>query len=778
MNLSSRTLRRRRGLIAAAAAGALITGGVAATPASAFIGDPGTGTAPVTDAPDLVSVSVAPNNSIGPSGQERLEFCFDEALNGPGNADAFYAFTYDSARFYRGTSTTFDPTTGAKCVVVSFRAAVSFNTQGSVGAVTAGAVTNTGSIDNYYSSAPIGGSTLTGRATDSSGDAVNLTTGPDLIKVVPDSTNNTVSYFFDQAVDPDPAHVDGSGFAIVDDSGQETWGLSSAPILHPGSVGPDPVVSAPTSAEGDTEVRVQFPAGTLVGNKIRYSVAAGAVQTPAADGLSSGTASVVAAGDVTPAPAGVISLGDGTRPVLTRVTRSGTQFTLTYSKPSGPVNGTRIAAVLDDGYVEYADSAPFVNNTNNQSVTVSFAPNTPVTLEPTSVVRIVSETGAASDPTSGSPAPVSAANVGSGSSVKPGYTDGPDLLTTTLDPGTDQATFNYDEAIDPAYYASLAPGAAASLFYLVIGNGTPEGGTAFGEALDDHVKITYGNDFTAGVGVANVFATAVDKLGNPSVFGSVGTEIVRPLAPPTLVDDPASVAVGHSTTVGVLANDTTNGSATITVGTLPSGISATVTADHKVNVSVASTYSGAGSVSIPYTVTDAGGTATGHIVLTITGRATAPRAGADSAAIAPGASSSIDVLINDTFSGVPTLAITSTPPGITATVTSDQKVTVSVAASYAGTSPATVAYSLTDAGGRATGHIAITIPLAAAPPGGPGQGTAPPVAPGSATCTADMNKVHSLKAKIKKAKKKHQNASVKKLKKKLKRAKQAAKSAC
>jgi hypothetical protein len=601
---------------------------LSAGPANAFIGTPGTGVAPQTDAPDLISAEVKPDSAVGD--QERIKFCFDEALNAPGTAGSFYAATYDAGRVLKGTAITYEPGTDAKCVVVSFHANVDLLRDGSVGYVNAGAVANTSSRPNTFGSAPLANSSLH--------QVAGQTTGPDLIGAVTDGANNSVTYTFDQPIQNTAALVFGDQFGVVDDFGAEVFGQDGA------TGGKEPVVLA-----NRTQVRVFFTkAQADVTNKTRFFVTtrnrvatagAGATAVSAVRGMpfdahTTATAPSTPCGLgnataclATPAPDAVISTGTSNRPVLASVTPVGQQFELQYTRPTPSVDASKVIAVLDDGNtVAGVGSSVVGSDFTRWNVNFGSAVNRKIT----AVVRIVSRTGAAKDPNTQEAAPISVANVGNGAPMRPGYTNGPDLLTATLDPVTSQATFTYDEPIDTNAVGS------ADHFYLLVRNGNPIPGASIGEAQDNHVKVRYGQIFDGASGIAIGAYAVSDMLGNPALYSSVSTTIVPAGGGPVTVPDAVTVQRGSSATVEPLRNDTITGTARVTMAATPAGITALVGANNVVTIAVAADYAGPGSVPLTYTVVDDNGQADGTITVTIAGSSSDPTTLCGKATIAVG----------------------------------------------------------------------------------------------------------------------------------------------
>lgn len=501
------TRRLRYGLVGVATAALLGTSLGVTTPAQSFVGGPGNGGAPQTDAPDLLSVTLRDDNEVNV--QMRAAFCFDEQLAAAPPGGNFYVKTYDAGRYLQGLGTATidpDPAKLGRCAIVSFPPTIDLETQGSIGEVDQGAVQNLLGTPNVYSNAPISNSTLS--------QAPGRSTGPDLLSIVTDNTQNSVTYTFDQEVSTNPAHVDASRFGLVSDDGLEN--PSGAPLSA--TVLPDL-----------KRVRVVFPDGTNVANKIRYYVRSGAVRTQAQTGITGGSSPASSCGlgggaacYSTPAPDGVVSTGTGSLPVLTNATfDSSGQFRVTYSRPTGVFTPGLVYAVLDNGNVEAAQNAQFIDA---QTRVLSFDPNGQVAAEPSAVVKLVSRTGAATDPNPpNTGAPISAVNVGPGAPMKPGYTNAPDLLRTEMNEVTSQATFIYDEVYDQ----TNLPG-TASAFQLLVQNGVPTPGNTFAGhqpvGAPTRLLVSYPSLSSANVGVGMGTNQTRDRLGNPTPYSSVSRD--------------------------------------------------------------------------------------------------------------------------------------------------------------------------------------------------------------------------------------------------------------
>ena len=494
-----RATRLRGSKIAVAGIVAATSLGGAAT-AYAFIGAPGTGAAPTTNNPDLRSVTLSADNAYGD--REVAKYCFDEPLQAPFTATNFYVKTYDASRFLQGKTATIDAA-NVNCVNVAFNPNVDLTQLASVGEVDAGAARNAGGQANYFSSAPVTGSQLKQQA--------GITTGPDLIGAKKlDGSNNQVLFEFDQPVDRtdtadpvgQPDNVLPGRFLAVDNGGNDV----AATV-------------ATVDAATQRKVTVTFPPATDLG-AARFAVQRGAVRTLPQDG-----ALIDGETPYTLGPEGAIANASSNRPELAsaepRVDGS-SQVVLTYTDEiSDTFAAGGIFAVLDNGDVVAATGSQSISSQTKQRL-VSFPATSAAALEPSAIVAIVSRTGAAKTRQGGLDAPVSRVNVGPGAPSTPGFTNAPDLVSTTIDSTASQAIFKYDEKVLPTGTG------AASGFRLLIPNGAPINGSSVSgyDSTGTQVFVSYAGNVTGAVGVGSGVASVRDSLGNPSPYSSVSTTLV------------------------------------------------------------------------------------------------------------------------------------------------------------------------------------------------------------------------------------------------------------
>ncbi len=308
--------------------------------------------------------------------------------------------------------------------------------------------------------------------------------------------------------------------------------------------------------------------------------------------------------------------------------------------------------------------------------------------------------------------------------------------------GTDSVTYTETDANGLTASATLAltvlpapvtvPDAATvaqggSVLIDVLGNDTGNGLTlravtppANGTATLQDGKVRYTP--AAGYAGPDTFSYIVTDGTGVMATGAVAVTVTAPAVPPVTMADQASTPQGASVLIDVLNNDT--GTAlTLTGVTLP-GSGTAVIQNNQVRYTPAAGFVGGDAFS--YTVRDADGlTATGAVAVTVTA-VTAPAgpvAGADSATTAAGIPVLIDVLADDTGTGLVLTAVGQAADGV-ATIVGSQ-VLYTPAAGFSGADA--FSYTVRDADGlTATGAVAVTVTAV----------TAGPVAGGASATTA------------------------------------------
>lgn len=143
--------RRGKRLIAATTAIAATAG-----TAVAFVGTPGTGAPPTSDAPDLISATITrvvdPQSPLGP--QARV--CFDEIIQSFPNPNFVLLEQYDSDKNIQSNNITLDNSDN-KCAIATFPLGVDIE-QATVLQAQTGAVADSGGSNNPAGAAPLQGS--------------------------------------------------------------------------------------------------------------------------------------------------------------------------------------------------------------------------------------------------------------------------------------------------------------------------------------------------------------------------------------------------------------------------------------------------------------------------------------------------------------------------------------------------------------------------------------------------------------------------------------------
>jgi hypothetical protein len=214
----------------------------------------------------------------------------------------------------------------------------------------------------------------------------------------------------------------------------------------------------------------------------------------------------------------------------------------------------------------------------------------------------------------------------------------------------------------------------------------------FGAATIESGKIRY----TPGVGYTgpDSFSYTETDINGQTASTSVSITVVSAVIAPAPATDSATVVQGASVLIDVLNNDVGTGLTLTTAGTPGHGTA--VIQGGKILYIAAGNYFGADSFS--YTVTGQTGlTGTGTVNVTVT--EIPPVANPDNATVAAGASVLVDVLANDTGTGI-TLTSVGTPAHGNASI-QNGKLLYTAAETYAGSD--TVSYLVTDAAGETTG---------------------------------------------------------------------------
>ena len=225
---------------------------------------------------------------------------------------------------------------------------------------------------------------------------------------------------------------------------------------------------------------------------------------------------------------------------------------------------------------------------------------------------------------------------------------------------------------------------------------------------DGMVRYTPDPDFAG----ADTFDYTVDDGTGNSDTGSVAVTVTPVNDPPTAVDDVLVTLRNTAGSVAVLENDSDVDGDMLAVGSVstPAHGTATLGADGTITYQPASGYVGADAFD--YSIGDgAGGSASGHVAVTVVSVNAPPVAGDDSAAVAEDGSASIDVLANDIDPDGGALSVTAVgqPSHGSTALAADGTVTYVPVANYNG--PDAFGYSIADSIGfadSATVNVTVT----------------------------------------------------------------------
>jgi len=197
------------GIAAVAVVGASITA------ADARIPGVGNGIQVTTDAPDLRTVKIVDNDL------KRVQYCYDQPINGTPAANRFILQTYDANRFLQGQSVAVDADSQS-CARVTFAGGADLQ-QATIGTDISGGAVDASNRPSTIGTEPLGGS----GATPMSG----RTTAPDLVSAAidgnpaPGGAGGTIRYTFDEAIDPALVPV-AANFRFYDEAGNTRVGTA------------------------------------------------------------------------------------------------------------------------------------------------------------------------------------------------------------------------------------------------------------------------------------------------------------------------------------------------------------------------------------------------------------------------------------------------------------------------------------------------------------------------------------------------------------------------
>jgi hypothetical protein len=468
--------------------------------AIAHIPGVGNGLGPSTNGPDLRSVQALASD-LDDGLPEQARFCFDanvaNVVEGP--ADAVFALhAYDATRAMRPTNASRD-TTDATCAIASFAPGTDV-TQATVGTVFPGAVTDLQSRTNTLASEPVEGSVHT--ATPGS------TTAPDLLGVTVNASeagHKRATYLFDETLDRAPtAPYEASRFGF--------YNATDTPVSAP---------AGPVSISGRSAT-VDFLTTPNLETATRFFINPGAVQdrpqTTTYGGVPVATAAspdVLSRGPVSVARVEMIS--------ATPIGAQDVKVAFNVPVQFTPASAAGFFAISDAAVSPVAASAVGSGGAPNE-VVVTF----PAALadDPGSIVRIylapatVTAVGGAATNLAGQAAMSTAHSV-------PGFTNGPDLLSVSVNALTSRVTYTYDERVQ-----DTPPPAAAALTAAAV-DGSPIAAVGGVVVSGSTVTALFGPALGSAVMFSNPYATVFDKTGVPNPAQSVSTELQQaPAVPP------------------------------------------------------------------------------------------------------------------------------------------------------------------------------------------------------------------------------------------------------
>jgi len=459
---------------------------VAFSSADAFVGAAApSGPRPTSDAPDLRSATIVRAPTLTSAQTAQIRYCFDQTLSAVPSPQSLDVQNYDSALFQSATSAAIDPADQA-CVIADYLARTDIR-QGSSAVADPGAVTDISGRTNQSASEPLVGSAIT--------PVAGSTTGPDLVSATRDLANRQITYTFDENLDPDGALAfNGSDFGFYNSSDDGNAPRTGGMII--GIDGPSVTVGGFTSPINSAQL---------------FFVAEDAV-TDQVFGGSTTTSTIGATGTNIPASPGVVSAVKEASNQVVDVT-----FSQNISLVAG--GASNVVAYREDGTILNATSISTL--ASNTKVAVTF-PNDAQN-DPASVVRIGLAAGAVTNQAGDNSNTFGAAALGT-SNMKPGLTDGPDLLSTSIDDANNRATFAFDEAVQDPSVSSIDE----TEFLLLNQDGsTQTGSMGSGVVSPDQrtVSILYTGSVSTAVGVANNYGAIEDDAtpnSNTSPEGNVG----------------------------------------------------------------------------------------------------------------------------------------------------------------------------------------------------------------------------------------------------------------
>jgi Ca2+-binding RTX toxin-like protein len=415
-----------------------------------------------TDAPDLVSVT---------KGAGALDFCFDEELSVIRPFTFFHATAYNPSAFTTGTS---NLSTTPGCILVEF---AETNVEGlGVGFIDEGAVEDGSGNTSKAAAASITGSTVDG--------GLNRTAAPNLISHTVNTSAGSITYIFDTVISCPVLFdaADAGNFGFYNETGQRSTGDSV------------------TGCDGST-IEIDFAGGT--DNVDRIIVDTSASTDDVCDGATSTACTHL---EAIGTPINVPDLIDATR-------TGPEEWRFTFDENIDLSDSTQFF-IYEDEATRYSATSCAPGTTGiilcgftDAGIAESTSSEFPIAAVDECAVINIGTTNCNT---------VGHAAVGT-SAEEPGRTSAPDLERITLNRGSDEATFHFDENVDPSSVT------ASSDFAITNEDGVSTPGVGAADVDDDEVTINFdGAAVDDAVGGQAGNDSSSDFLGNGNLLTSVG----------------------------------------------------------------------------------------------------------------------------------------------------------------------------------------------------------------------------------------------------------------
>lgn len=540
----------------------------------------------ITSSADLVSAKVAMADPFD-TAEEIVTFCFDQNVHQDVKANGFTLVDFNAANTVASISArrTGEP----KCVDASFAAPTNVR-QYSIATVGPGAVKDDRGFDGVQAGVPLEGSQLSSRFGD--------TTAPQLTEATVDLASSSVTYSFDELLDPTLTRETAGLIPGVPRGipGGPTGDNVPAPSSFLAWDGDGNAVASATSVESvlENRVKVVFPTDSLVG-AVRFGVADGTATAGVADmqrtsrGGQKNAASAVGGATLKPdlaAAAPVVGTNqiDFDFDALVQEPSAAQFFALAQG-------GERYAATkaisLENGRIRATFNE--ITNFPERIVSVYVGAN---------AVKLSAEDQVSNLPGSIGIAPSGAA---------PGFTSGPDLTYVSIDKINHLVRFEFDEVLTRV--PVLAPADLAK-FKIIAEDGTSGVGQELVAWGDRSVVIGFRGgtvDIQNAVGATVDAAAVSDRQAktNPIKTLADSTRVEAPGSPADDQDSSLNGVAGLDTVLAVSGGDKTvleNESTTLTFSVTKAGAPVQ-------GATVRLKESGPGEISVAHAQTDVEGRA-------------------------------------------------------------------------------------------------------------------------------------------------------------------------